>query len=162
MSAAKSIVSDYLHRLRNQFYGNLGDKAFYQQKGKLTEGICHLANWLEERGARLPERRYRAILDEIIVTIQRFGQPKDPYFCRYWLTAVQSHVDHHGEAYYEEAKSFRYALDNLRGDLNAKQARKVEEARDTTTEELARLTRLVKGGRPKGKKAGGGDQLALF
>ena len=39
------------------------------------KGITHLANWLETRGARLPDRRYREILDEIIRGILADKEP---------------------------------------------------------------------------------------
>src|SRR5690606_21176557 len=98
-----------------------------------------------------PARRYRQILDEIITTIQRFGDTsKVEYFCRYWLTAVQSHVDHHGDEYFEEAKDFRHALDRIQAGLALADPRKIAEARDNTVEQLAAMAKIIKGGRPKG------------
>ncbi|CAN5549642.1 hypothetical protein BH09VER1_BH09VER1_24960 [soil metagenome] len=147
---AEALIADYLRKLRNAFYLD-DDKKFHQQKAMLVEGITYLAGWLKKREARLPDRRYRAILDEIIKGIMHHGDTaKIGYFCRYWLKAVQTHVDHHGDDYFVEAKDFRNSLDLISDHLTAKQLKKREEASDDTTDQLARLAKLVKGGRPKG------------
>jgi hypothetical protein len=146
---AKAIVEDYLRRLRNQFYPD-DDKRFFQQRALLVRGITHLAVYLRDRDVALPERRYRQILDEIIQRIQHFGDTsRIEYFCRYWLKAVQSHVDHHGEDYYEEAKDFRHALDHITSRLSPAAEAKCEEAREDTVDHLAEIAKLIRGGRPK-------------
>lgn len=160
MSAAASVIDDYLHRLRNQFYDDV--KKFSQQRWILIKGITELADWLEIRGARLPDRRYRQILDEIIVGIQRYGDTgRIQYFCRYFLHVVQKHIAHHGEAYYEEAKSFRNALDQATDTLTGKAAKKVQEAKDDTTDRLAEIHRAIriKARRPAKKLA---DQMTFL
>lgn len=161
MPLAEGILSDYLHKLRTQFYDS--DKKFFQQRAMLIRGITHLAVWLNDRGAGLPERRYRQILDEIITGIKRHGDTgKIEYFCRYFLHVVQKHVHHNQEAYYDEAKDFRNALETLSGKLSAKQATKVEEAKENTTECLASMAKLLRSGPKRGTKRPQAVQTTLF
>lgn len=142
-TSAAEIVEDYLHKIRSQFYPD-DFKKFAQQRAMLIKGITHLASWLKMRGTRLPDRRYRQILDDIINDIKRHGQTgKIQYFCRYFLHVVQTHVQHHDEEYYAEAKSLRNALDRFTGDLTKKQANQVIEAQDDTTDRLAEIHRAI-------------------
>jgi len=147
--SAEQLVADYLMKLGQQFYED--KKVFFQERRMLTTAITYLPDWLWDRHVQLPERRLRAILEEIIKGIQHHGSTdKIKSFGRYFLHVVQEHVRHHEDKYLDEAKDFRNALDNLTGKLNAKQAQKVEDARDSTTEKLATIARLTKSG-PKGK-----------
>ena len=142
--ADSDLVKNYLHRLRNQFYPD-DEKGFFQQRGILIDAITTPARWLDERHVRLPERRLCQILDEIIRGIQHFGETgKIQYFCRYFLHAVQLHMKHKGDTYYEEGKSLRFITDTALDVLTKKQRAKLADAEDATTSRLAALNRLMR------------------
>jgi hypothetical protein len=137
-------IRDYLHRLRTQFYPD-DEKAFYQQRNMLIDAITTPARWLHERGVRLPDTRLRDILDTIIRTIQHHGNTSQiTYFCRYFLHSVQQHMTHHGETYYNEAKSLRTILATAVEHLTRQQKTLLPAAQDQTTTRLAELNRLVR------------------
>lgn len=139
-----AFVTDYLHVLRTQFYPD-DPAGFGQQYSMLVLAITTPANWLEDRGVQLPEKRLREILDEIIVGIKRFGDTGHvKFFCRYFLFAVQEHMKHHGERYYEEGKTLRFIMDTTLEHLSKKQRARLEEAKDATSTRLSELHRLVR------------------
>lgn len=149
---ADSLVKNWLHRLKNQFYPD-NAKDFYQQRSVLITAITTPARWLDERGVRLPEKRMDAILTDILRGIMHHGDTaRIGYFCRYYLKAVQDHMTHQGEKYYEEGKSLRFIVDTALENLSKKQAAKLPDAQDRTTVELAALNRLVQSTRVKKKK----------
>lgn len=149
---ADSLLNNWLHRLKNQFYPDT-PKEFYQQRSILITAITHPARWLNDREVRLPEARIDAILTDILWGIMHHGDTaRIGYFCRYFLKAVQDHMTHQGERYYEEGKSLRFILDTALENLSKKQAAKLSDAQDQTTAELAALNRLVQSTRLKKKK----------
>ena len=151
--ADSDLVKNYLHRIRNQFYPD-DEKGFFQQRTVLIDAITTPARWLDERHVRLPERRLCQILDEIIKGIQNFGATaKIQFFCRYFLFAVQEHMKHQGDRYYEEGKSLRFITDTAMDALTKKQRAKLADAQDATTSRLADLNRLVRATAAKKKKA---------
>lgn len=150
--ADSTLVKNYLHRLRNQFYPD-DEKGFYIQRSVLIDGITTPARWLDERNVRLPERRLCQILDEVIKGIQNFGATGQiKFFCRYFLHAVQLHMKHQGDRYYEEGKSLRFITDTALENLSKKQRAKLDDAQDQTTSRLADLNRLVRETAVKNKK----------
>lgn len=149
---ADSLLKNWLHRLKNQFYPDT-PKEFFQQRSILITAITHPAHWLDERGVQLPEARLDAILTDILRGIMHHGDTaRIGYFCRYYLKAVQDHMTHQGEKYYEEGKSLRFIVDTALENLSKKQAAKLPDAQDRTTAELAALNRLVQSTRVKKKK----------
>lgn len=141
---ADSLVKNWLHRIKNQFYPDAA-KEFYQQKNVLIVAITTPARWLDERGVQLPEARIDAILAEIVRGVMHHGDTgRIVFFCRYFLKVVQDHMDHHGEVYYEEGKSLRFIVTSAVETLTKKQAARIPDAQDRTTAELAALNRLVK------------------
>jgi hypothetical protein len=151
--AGSDLVKNYLHRLRSQFYPD-DEKGFFQQRTVLIDAITTPARWLDERHVRLPERRLCQILDEIIKGIQNFGATaKIQFFCRYFLYAVQEHMKHQGDRYYDEGKSLRFITDAAMDNLSKKQRAKLADAQDATTSRLADLNRLVRATTAKKKKA---------
>jgi hypothetical protein len=144
MAADSNLVNNYLHRLRNQFYAD-DEKGFFQQRTTLKIAITTPANWLDERGVRIPERRHCEILDEIIKGIMHHGATgKIQYFCRYFLFAVQSHMKHQGDRYYEEGKSLRTITSTALEVLTKKQRARLADAEDATTSRLSDLNRLMR------------------
>lgn len=151
--ADSDLVKNYLQRLRSQFYAD-DEKGFYQQRPVLIDAITTPARWLDDRGVRLPERRLSDILDEIIKSIMHFGSTgKIEYFCRYFLYAVQQHMKHQGERYYDEGKSLRFITDTALENLSKKQRARLGDAVDPTTSRLAELNRLVRQTAVRKKKA---------
>ena len=160
--ADSGLVKNYLHRLRQQFYPD-DEKGFFQQRTVLIDAITTPARWLDERGVRLPERRLCQILDEIIKGIQHFGATGEiKFFCRYFLFAVQEHMNHQGDRYYEEGKSLRFITDTAMDNLSKKQRAKLADAQDATTSRLADLNRLVRATAAKKKKAVKSPQSQLI
>ena len=151
--ADSDLVKNYLHRLRSQFYPD-DEKGFYIQRSVLIDAITTPARWLDERKVRLPERRLCQILDEVIKGIQNYGATGEiKFFCRYFLHAVQLHMKHHGDDYYEEGKSLRFITDTAMENLTKKQRAKLADAEDATTSRLADLNRLMRETAVKKKKA---------
>jgi hypothetical protein len=149
---ADSLLKNWLHRLKNQFYPD-NAKDFYQQRSVLITAITTPARWLDERGVRLPEKKLDAILTDILRGIMHHGDTSHiAYFCRYYLKVVQDHMKHQGDKYYEEGKSLRFIVDSTLENLSKKQAAKLPDAQDRTTSELAALNRLVNATRVKKKK----------
>lgn len=162
--ADSDLVKNYLHRLRSQFYPG-DEKGFYIQRSVLIDAITTPARWLDERKVRLPERRLCQILDEVIKGIQNFGATGEiKFFCRYFLHAVQLHMKHQGDDYYEEGKSLRFITDTALENLTKKQRSKLGDAQDATTSRLADLNRLVRATAAKKKKVSkpSADQLSLL
>lgn len=142
--ADSDLVKNYLHRIRNQFYPD-DEKGFFQQRPLLVQAITHPAFYLDERGVRLPERRLCEILDTVIRDIQHFGATAMiENFCRYFLHAVQKHMKHQGDGYYDEGKSLRFITDTALENLTKKQRGKLTDAQDATTSRLADLNRLMR------------------
>ena len=153
MSADADLVKKYLHRLRHQFYPD-DEKGFFQQRTMLITALTTPARWLDERGVRLPVGRLDEILDDIVKTIMRHGDTaRIGYFCRYFLHAIQQHMSHQGERYYEEGKSLRFITETALENLSSKQRAKLSEAQDPTTERLAELNRLLRQTSVKKRKA---------
>ena len=70
----------------------------------LEQAITYPAKWLNDRGARLSNPQYRAILMTVITAIRQHGK-RPARFSAYFLHCVQAHMQHHGEEYYEAAKA---------------------------------------------------------
>lgn len=127
--AARQIVQDFLHVLRNQFYSDK-PKAFYQERGILIRAITWPAAYLAKRGVGLTEADHRQLLTDQIRAIQHHGNTAEiRYFCRYFLHVIQQHMKFHGEDYYDSGKGIR-AL--AAGALDSLQAKAAAGALDTT------------------------------
>jgi len=111
---------------------------------------------LKERGVGLPAARYKALLTEVIRTINAHGNLKavrSPG--RYLLHAVQEHMKHHGEDYYEVGKRFRNALDDIMHGLKPRTKGAVIQEVVPVVPALAEAHAILaaaKGGRPGRKK----------
>ncbi len=102
---ADELTGEMLALLRREFFAGLSEKQFFQERNLLLQAITWPARWLNERGARMPGTRYRAILMTVIGTIKRHGKrAKIERFSAYFLHSVQEHMKHHGDEYYYAAK----------------------------------------------------------
>lgn len=75
--------------------------------------ILKLARYLEEKAVTIPPSRYLEIMrDKILLDALRHGNTGAIAYRPAWLgKIVESHLHHHGEEYYNEAKSIRNLVD---------------------------------------------------
>jgi hypothetical protein len=103
---ADELLADLLREIRTRFYPRATPKAWGQELPILRQAITWPARWLNDRGAKLPGRRYREILLGLIDDIEKHRKlTQIRRLSAYLLHCVQEHMSHQGEAYYIEAKS---------------------------------------------------------
>ena len=116
-TVAQDLVDSLLNLLRNKFYANSGDdaKCFAQDRNRLLKWVVFMpAGWLNKRGVTLPAERYKAIFSHIVFEAVRHGNTSKVKYRPAWLKYVfQSHFKHHGEDYYNEAKSARALAEHV-------------------------------------------------
>ena len=107
------IATDLLGFIRKQFYGDAPFKKWAQDQRFLFKNVVTWpARWLNDKAVSLPPERYKKILLDIFIDIQRHGQTGTiKYWPGYLAHCVQEHFKIHGEEYYEEGKSIRAALE---------------------------------------------------
>ncbi|MEO7933250.1 MAG: hypothetical protein ABIT76_08850 [Chthoniobacterales bacterium] len=141
-----------LARLKARFYAG-HEKLYFQELAMLQQAISLPAVYLEERSRALPAERLESILLTVIRGIVENARPEDIHsFGRYFLKAVQTHMNHHGEEYLAAAKSYQSVLEHQLMGL-----RKVGEKAlpfDKTCESLAAAHKVLtqKSGRKKAQK----------
>lgn len=142
-----------LSMIRGQFYPD-DEKKFWQERTLLLKAATYPAQWLDSRGVRLTQDRYSEILLGIIQTIKRHGNTANiRRFSAYLLHAIQTHMAHHGEEYYDEGKRTRQALEDVMHGLKKKSS---APKTDETVPVLAEVHRTLKtkaGRKPKSAKA---------
>jgi len=110
------------------------------------QAITFPALWLDLRGVRLSAKRYEEILSHIIRTVNEHGnlaEIRSPG--RYLLHAVEMHMHHHGDAYYEEGKRVRNATEHVSDVLNGLRA---IQGADNTVPALAEAHRVLAAAKP--------------
>lgn len=151
------LVTELVAEIRTRFYANRDEQRFWYERPLLVKAITHPAAVLSLTGATLPWENYRRVLTTVMVTIEEHGDTANVRnFGQYFLKAVQSHMAHHRDRYYEEAKRLSNAVDTAMQGAQAAEIRP-----DSTVADLAKLHSAVqpKGGR---RKSGQPDQLSLF
>jgi hypothetical protein len=151
------LTERFLRSLRHQFYKGR-DKLYFQERNLLLQAICWPARYLDERAVRISAERYQSILTTVIRTINTHGNlAQVRSLGRYLLHAVQEHMRHHGEDYYEIGKATRNALDDVMRGLRPQERLGREAAAihsgDSTVPVLAETLRVLaasKGGRKPG------------
>lgn len=117
------------------------------------------AKWFNQRGVTVEPDRYFAIFSQVFMDGLRFGELEKITYLPAWLAKViQSHFDHHGEDYYEAAKSIRentLLKSILAGNLVA------GIARPDPIRELAQAARLLEP-KKKVKNTPVNDQLTML
>lgn len=153
------LYADLMGRIRRSFYQGR-DKEFFQDQSILGQVITELASWLHERSVNLPRTQYQAIVLKVLRTAKEHGQiTKVNRLSAYLLHCIQEHIKHHGEEYYDKAKSIRTLVEKVaHGLIDPAKA----PAPDATVETLAAVHAALrsKGGRKK--TAPPKDQLSLF
>ena len=107
------LLEELLRFIQSKFYSS-DPVSFAKDKPRLlTWVILEFATWLESRAVTLPPARFLAICrDTILMDAVRHGNTGAITYRPAWIRAVvQSHLAHHGEEYYEEAKSIRTIAD---------------------------------------------------
>ena len=166
MATSCDLVLDLLRNIRAQFYFDRSEKAFFWDESLLKRAITFPAQWLASRGLKneMPAEQYRALLIEIITTIKRHGNTSAIHsFGRYFLKAVQEHMSHHGEDYYDRLKAVRSLVSDVRTGLRKVAATKLPQT-DSTLADLAAIHKAVvksRGGRKK-KQLAAAIQPSLF
>src|SRR3954467_15682905 len=110
---APEFLNEQLALVRRTFFAKKTDRQFFQERDLLRQAIAFPAAHLKDRyglTARSPRGIkklvgiYRQILRTVIDTIKQHGAVKKiERFSVYFLHAVQEHLKHHGEEYYQEA-----------------------------------------------------------
>jgi hypothetical protein len=149
-------VEEMLRWIRREFFAKCDAKHFYQERPMLIQAITWPAEWMNRRGAKLPASGYKRILGTVIQTINRHGeQVKFRRFSLYFFKAVQEHMKHHGDEYYEAAKCRSI------GAMLPAVTRHVRTGRaeDPTTEIMAQMNAVLRspGGRRRRRDSGQPD-----
>lgn len=107
----EDLRDELLAEIARRFFPGVDARRWGQERRLLVQAIAWPARWLNERGAKLPGRRYRAILLAVLADIDRHRNAKQEIkrMSAYIAHCVQEHMSHHGEEYYEEAKAARPA-----------------------------------------------------
>ncbi len=107
--AGRALIDEMLARLRQTFLAGATDRQFFQEANALKIAICSPARWLDDRGVKANAGLIRKILETVIATIQKHGKRPAQInrFSIYFAYAVQEHMKHHGEEYYDQAKGSR-------------------------------------------------------
>jgi hypothetical protein len=107
------MVDDLLDVIRRQFYGEITDERWAQDRYFLKiHVVTWPAWWLNKRGVTLPPQRYQQILQDIFTGIKQHGKTGEvTHWPRYLTYCVQQHFKCHGDEYYSEGKSLRLATE---------------------------------------------------
>ncbi|MDD5349267.1 MAG: hypothetical protein PHQ12_03555 [Chthoniobacteraceae bacterium] len=150
----EQLVNRFLRSIQHQFYKAPHQKLFFQERNLLLQAICWPARYLDDRAVKISATRYTALLTGIIHTINEHGNlaaVRSPG--RYLLKAVQEHMQHHGEDYYQVGKRTRDAIDDIMHGLKPRvEGAEIQSADDSTVPALAETHRILSatmGGRRK-------------
>jgi hypothetical protein len=144
----------FLRSLKNQFYQGR-EKLYYQEKSLLLQAICWPAHYLDERAVRISADRYKKLLTDVIRTINAHGNlAQVRSIGRYLLHAVQTHMQHHGEDYYEIGKRTRDAIDDIMHGLKPRvKGAEIQSGGDMTVPALAEALRVLAAAKSGPRKA---------
>lgn len=158
----EEIVTRFLASMRKQFFSG-NDRLFYQEKSLLMMAISYPARWLDDRAVAINSARYTEVLTVIIRTINAHGNLKNVRSPgRYLLHAVQEHMRHHGEDYYEVGKATRNAIEDAVHGLKSR-VKGADKAADSTVATLAETHRVLSAAKPgRKKKDQAPEQGSLF
>lgn len=157
------VVNDLVSALRGQFLPDCAEKKFFaHERPLLVRAVTYPAWFLNNKshGAALAWSRYQEIIFGVMTTIKRHGQQdRIGSFGRYFLTAIQRHMEKHWEDYYVESKNASHRFD---AEIKRLGVAFPLMARDSTIADLAALhtATAAKGGRKK--KPVAGIQKELF
>jgi hypothetical protein len=159
--AAAKFCREMLAMIRKRLFTGRPEKEWWQSQSHVRQAIMEPARYLQERGAALPASRYRIILLTVLVGIEQHANRAEIHrMAVYFLHAVQEHMKHQGERYYEEGKTPR-GIDLMVGSaLKSLQGRVGD--RDITAALSASAAILAQRGGRKRKQPPRGVQKELF
>lgn len=109
-------VDALLRNIRGQFYTDLPEKRFHQDRNVLMLAITWPAQWLHERGVTWSGERYFRTLRDLLVEIKRHGATAQiKFFPGYLLKCVQDHFAPNSDAYCEEGRQARHTWERALG-----------------------------------------------
>lgn len=148
---ASEFAHEQLAVIRKTFFAGKTDRQFFQERDLLEQAISFPAAHLQQRyGIKAPDSVYAAALRTVVETIVAKGnRAKIERFSVYFLHCVQEHLKHHGEEYYDAAKSSLRLTEQL-PDI-VRQVRRGETVQ--TADVLIELHRTLKSRAGRKKKA---------
>ena len=155
-----ALIDDLLAFVQKQFYSGTACHDYCRDRRMLVYALSWPAHWLDQRGLKMPQKKYEALLYQRLNDIVKHGNKNvyRQYFPRYLLKALQDHFAWHGDELYFELKHIRNCLQGVEGLLKYSAASQYEQ--DHYTRILAQAHRIVK---PRGrKKEVTQKQLSLF
>jgi hypothetical protein len=157
---AADFTTEQLALIWKMFFAKTPERQFFQERDFLRQAISYPAAHLRERyGVSATDSLYRRIIKTVIDTIVLKGnRAKIQRFSVYFLHCVQEHMKHHGEEYYDAAKTARSAADLLPAALRASHIVKADRA----TEILAGLHRTLKSRAGRKRATAPAAQQRLF
>ncbi len=137
----EEIIGDVMSFIRRQFYSDAEPRRWFQDADFLKrEFVTWPANWLNSRGVTLPPQRYKSILMDVLMGVQRHGQTGVVKFWPGYLgKVIQDHFAHNGETYYEEGKSIRTVLERAMFGIN----NQVQVRRPDPVETLSQIHKIL-------------------
>ena len=147
----EKLIQLFLRSIKSQFYRDR-ETLYFQERDLLMGAICHPARYLDELGVRISAKRYQEILTTVIRTINKHGnvaEMRSPG--RYLGKAVEEHMRHHGEEYYEIGKRSRDAIADTLADILSG-VRVGDKAIDETVPVLAATHRAIAAAKPPRRK----------
>jgi hypothetical protein len=155
---------EMLRVVRREFYAAADSKRFFEERQLLMQAVTYPAKYLNDRGARVPASKYRAILATVISTIKAKGNlAAIERFSVYFLHCVQQHMAHHGDGYYYAAKELR-PVGPIVGTVldRARKAASGAGQGDQTVPVLAEAHRVLSSRRRIQRAKKTGEELPLF
>ncbi len=160
MKAPDAVIAELLQQVRGWLYSALPERAWFTQQERVKRALTLPAAWLDERKVEVSAERYQEILQGILATIKAKGRKPGQmgkFPCAYLHACVKSHLDHHGEKYYDEGKGIRNRLKLAMPELE-----KAQIGADGTVPVLAQVHNALASRRRKGKVKSVTEQPGLF
>ncbi len=163
--AEERFCAEMVETVRARLFKGVSDKEWWQNKRAVEQAVAEPAAYLHARGVYGTAERYRTIISRVIVGIEEHAKRSEiRRMAYYFLHAIQEHMKHQGDGYYEEAKTPRSASGLFAGAARGIAARRPEdEAAAALTTALAASAAVLrsKGGRRK-KRPAQSQQGRLF
>lgn len=135
---SEEVICELCRFIETKFYPN-HPIPFAKDRPRLLDWvILPLAKFLDDRAVTIPPARYQDIVKAVLMEALQLGDTGVIIYLPAWLGKVmQSHLDHHGDEYYEEAKVTRNHVASVMAGLRPGPER-------DTVRELAQAARLLK------------------
>lgn len=97
-----------LHFIQTHFYKGQ-PVAFAKDRPRLLKWVVlKLASYLDDKAVSISTERYQEIMQKVLMEALQFGDTGNITYLPAWLgRCIDSHLDVHGEGYYEEGKAAR-------------------------------------------------------